>query len=186
METILSSPRALVFFIVVILSLQTLASNPKPVDEKRLVKRIKSPDAEDIVKSVKKASSQIGDVMKGETIKTVITWYTGHDLLNPFCGRESKWAPTDESLVIAVTQKWNLRPACGEFFEISVAGGKSVVARVVDLCGGCKPEVPHADLSKAAFTKLFDLDVGFVSGLNMRKVDPPKQWNEKLYGPRTL
>ena len=41
---------------------------------------------------------------------------------------------------------------------------RSIVARVVDLCGGCIPEVPHADLSKAAFSKLYDLDVGRVKG----------------------
>lgn len=96
-------------------------------------------------------------------------------------------------MIIAVTQKWSLRPACGEFLEITTqdsgkkVGGedlpfflnanyhaesafpmnlqqRSVIARVVDLCGGCIPEVPHADLSKAAFTKLYDLDVGRVKG----------------------
>lgn len=41
---------------------------------------------------------------------------------------------------------------------------RSIIARVVDLCGGCIPEVPHADLSKAAFSKLYDLDVGRVRG----------------------
>lgn len=48
------------------------------------------------------------------------------------------WTPTDDSLVIAVTQKWELRPACGEFLEISMVGsdgvrkGKSVIARGED------------------------------------------------------
>ncbi|CAH7690576.1 secreted protein [Phakopsora pachyrhizi] len=105
----------------------------------------------------------------------------------------TKWTPTDSSLVIAVTQQWSGRPNCGDFFEISVTGksqplqlGSSVIARVVDLCGGCKPEVPHADLSKAAFIKLFDLDIGIVSGLQMKKVSPPENWDENLYGPRVL
>ncbi|EGG01817.1 uncharacterized protein MELLADRAFT_91896 [Melampsora larici-populina 98AG31] len=148
--------------------------------------------AKNLVNSFTKASKEIKDVMKGATIPTTITWYTGHDLLNPYCGHKSKWAPTDESLVIAVTQKWDKRPACGEFLEISIIAndgrrkGKSVIARVVDLCGGCKPGVSHADLSKAAFTRLFNLDVGIVSGLAMRKVAPPKKWSNKLYGPRVL
>ncbi|EFP75439.2 hypothetical protein PGT21_004596 [Puccinia graminis f. sp. tritici] len=132
------------------------------------------------------------DVAKGAIIQTKITWYTGHDLLNPYCAQKSGWTPTDSSLIIAVTQEWKQRPKCGDFFEITVvdkhAGqvGKSVIARVVDLCGGCAPERAHADLSKAAFTKLFTLDVGVVSGLAMRKVAPPKKWNVALYGPRVL
>lgn len=132
------------------------------------------------------------DVMKGATIHTKITWYTGHDLLNPYCAQKSGWTPTDDSLVIAVTQVWKLRPKCGDFMELVVVDkhdgqvGKSVVARVVDLCGGCAPEVPHADLSKAAFTRLFNLDVGMVSGLAMRRVPPPKKWSVNLYGPRIL
>ncbi|MBW0486221.1 hypothetical protein O181_025936 [Austropuccinia psidii MF-1] len=132
------------------------------------------------------------DMIKGATIPVVITWYTGHDLLNPYCAQRSKWTPTDNSLVIAVTQVWSNRPQCGDFFELKVKGkhtgqtGVSVIARVVDLCGGCPPEVPHADLSKAAFTRLFNLDVGLASGLAMRKVSPPKKWNDALYGPRLL
>ncbi|OAV92490.1 hypothetical protein PTTG_06392, partial [Puccinia triticina 1-1 BBBD Race 1] len=132
------------------------------------------------------------DVMKGAIIQTKITWYTGHDLLNPYCAQKSGWTPTDSSLIIAVTQEWKMRPKCGDFFELVVVDkhvgqvGKSVIARVVDLCGGCAPQVAHADLSKAAFTRLFNLDVGVVSGLAMRKVAPPKKWNVALYGPRIL
>ncbi|KAG0141764.1 hypothetical protein CROQUDRAFT_51230 [Cronartium quercuum f. sp. fusiforme G11] len=174
-----------------------LVDNGSGSDEHRMVRKAtlkrREKDAKtDIVNSFTKASKEIGEVMKGATIRTTITWYTGHDLLNPYCARKTKWAPTDESLVIAVTQKWSQRPACGEFLEISIPAkdggrkGKSVIARVVDLCGGCKPEVSHADLSKAAFTKLFNLDVGIVSGLAMRKVAPPKMWSNKLYGPRIL
>ncbi|KAK9900437.1 hypothetical protein P389DRAFT_157107 [Cystobasidium minutum MCA 4210] len=127
--------------------------------------------------------------MKGATILTTITWYTGIDLLNPYCDRKTKWTPTDESMIIAVTEKWSLRPACGEFMEITTQDDKAprtIIARVVDLCGGCIPEVPHADLSKAAFSKLYDLDVGRVHGLKMRRVGAPKRWSERLYGPKTL
>ncbi|WAQ91330.1 hypothetical protein PtA15_14A213 [Puccinia triticina] len=129
---------------------------------------------------------------QGAIIQTKITWYTGHDLLNPYCAQKSGWTPTDSSLIIAVTQEWKMRPKCGDFFELVVVDknvgqvGKSVIARVVDLCGGCAPQVAHADLSKAAFTRLFNLDVGVVSGLAMRKVAPPKKWNVALYGPRIL
>ena len=59
--------------------------------------------------------------------RTTITWYTGVDLLNPYCDRESKWTPTDDSMIIAVTQKWSARPACGEFMEIQTTDkGKKV------------------------------------------------------------
>lgn len=101
--------------------------------------------------------------------RTTITWYTGIDLHNPFCDRKSRWTPTDEALIVAVTEKWSLRPHCGEFMEISTTDApkgkenRKVVARVVDLCGGCKAEIAHADLSKAAFLKLYDLDVGLVT-----------------------
>ncbi|CAH7673254.1 hypothetical protein BY996DRAFT_4597498, partial [Phakopsora pachyrhizi] len=125
--------------------------------------------------------------------KAQITWYSGEGLLNPYCVRGSSWTPTDSSLVIAVTKRWKSRPACGEFFEISVVGkrqplqlGDSVIARVVDLCGGCEAEVPQADLSKAAFLRLFDLDAGLVSGLQMTRVSPPQDWDENLYGPKVL
>lgn len=59
--------------------------------------------------------------------RTTITWYTGVDLLNPYCDRNSHWTPTDDSLIIAVTQKWSSRPACGEFMEIQTQDkGKKV------------------------------------------------------------
>lgn len=35
------------------------------------------------------------------------------------------------------------------------------------MCGGCKPGIAHVDLSKAAFQKLFSLDVGYVSPLSL-------------------
>ncbi|KAI9601964.1 hypothetical protein KEM48_001253 [Puccinia striiformis f. sp. tritici PST-130] len=184
------------------------ASHPDSLPFKKTAKRFirlkrsskKQKQTKSVSKSISKAknlesllntNSQL-DVMKGATIQTKITWYTGHDLLNPYCAQKSGWTPTDNSLVIAVTQEWKMRPKCGDFFELVVvdkhAGqiGKSVVARVVDLCGGCAPQVAHADLSKAAFTRLFNLDVGVVSGLAMRKVAPPKKWNTDLYGPRIL
>ena len=71
---------------------------------------------------------------KSEQVK--ITWYTGHDLLNPSCWANTKWAPTvslvnfseftthhltvnqDESFTCALTLKgWNDRPQCLKFLE---------------------------------------------------------------------
>ncbi|PLW30279.1 hypothetical protein PCANC_23356 [Puccinia coronata f. sp. avenae] len=161
--------------------------------KKNQPKQIKSLSASnDLEQSLFNPTHPQLDVMKGAIIQTKITWYTGHDLLNPYCAQKSGWTPTDNSMIIAVTQEWKQRPKCGDFFELTVVDkhsgqvGKSVIARVVDLCGGCAPQVAHADLSKAAFTKLFNLDVGVVSGLAMRKVAPPKKWNKDLYGPRKL
>lgn len=37
-----------------------------------------------------------------------------------------------------------------------------MVVRIVDLCAGCERNVPHIDLSKAAFLKLYPFDVGYV------------------------
>lgn len=44
------------------------------------------------------------------------------------------WTPTDNSLIVAVTQEWPERPACGEFLEVALKGhggkpGKSVTVR---------------------------------------------------------
>jgi hypothetical protein len=115
-------------------------------------------------------------------------------------------------MIVAVTEQWPDRPACGTFVEITAPNGKSIIVRTVDLCGGCVAsmssslylsfsgiltdphlifclclDVPHADLSKAAFQKLYPLDIGLVHGLSMKKVDPPKKdWSTKLYGPRYL
>lgn len=38
----------------------------------------------------------------------------------------------------------------------------SIIVRVVDLCGGCKPLIPHVDLSVKAFEAFYSLNVGFV------------------------
>nr|AGT80103.1 expansin [Hemileia vastatrix] len=117
---------------------------------------------------------------------STITWYTGEDLLRPFCADKSGWTPTDNSMIVAVTEQWGDRPKCGDFYQLIAPNQKSVTVRVVDLCGGCAPGVPHADLSKAAFTQLYGLDVGMMSGINMKKVAAPSNWNNELYGPKDL
>jgi rare lipoprotein A (peptidoglycan hydrolase) len=45
-------------------------------------------------------------------------------------------------------------------FVFAAKNNKSVIVRTVDMCGGCAPGIAHVDLSKAAFTALFSLDVG--------------------------
>ncbi|SCV73715.1 BQ2448_6145 [Microbotryum intermedium] len=122
----------------------------------------------------------------------IATWYTKKDLLNPFCGRKSHWTPTDRSLVVAPTERWSHRPACGSFLRITAPGSnKSVVVRVWDVCGGCAPNVPHVDLTIAAFTKLWPQDVGLVKGVHVQVLSGPpfdsRKWDSQmvaLYGPR--
>lgn len=87
-------------------------------------------------------------------------------------------------MVAAVTEKWGKnRPSCGAYLQVSTRAftsathnvtqlpkliytdllansKKSIVVRVVDLCGGCAPGKPHVDLSIAAFKALYGLDVG--------------------------
>ncbi|KAH9808744.1 secreted protein [Melampsora americana] len=126
-------------------------------------------------------------------MSVVITWYTGHDLLYPSCVTSSDWAPTDDSMVAAVTIAWSDKPACGKFVKIRHASDKekSIVVRIMDSCGGCASGIPHIDLTKAAFTGLYELDVGLVSDLQATMVDAPVgyTWTDEdvaKYGPHEL
>jgi len=129
-------------------------------------------------------------------MRVKITWYTGHDLLNPACIPESaNWAPTDESHVAAVTIDWPGKPQCGNFVKIQHATNKKkhVIVRVVDSCGGCPPGEPHIDLTKAAFEKLYDEDVGMVEGLKAKVIACPRRvednWSDQViarYGPKEV
>lgn len=126
-------------------------------------------------------------------ISVIITWYTGHDLLNPSCVSSSGWAPTDDSMVGAVTIAWSNKPACGKFVKIRHASdtSKTITVRIMDSCGGCKAGIPHIDLTQGAFTKLYDLNVGEVSGLQATMVPAPVgyTWTDEdvaLYGPHQL
>lgn len=83
------------------------------------------------VKSVVESMKAMGDPEP-----VTITWYTGHDLLNPSCWSKTAWTPTvrliprflmpafadlrdqDESMVSAVTlEGWKNRPQCFKFVE---------------------------------------------------------------------
>ncbi|GAA5934543.1 RlpA-like double-psi beta-barrel domain-containing protein [Sporobolomyces koalae] len=126
-------------------------------------------------------------------ISAAITWYTGADLLRPYCADKSGWTPKDSSLIAAVTLDWGKgRPACGSFLQLkSPKNNKSVIVRLVDMCGGCAPGIPHVDLSKAAFQQLFALEVGKVTDIEVSTLAGPpfSSWTSKLkalYGPQVL
>ncbi|GAA5879109.1 hypothetical protein JCM16303_001301 [Sporobolomyces ruberrimus] len=122
-----------------------------------------------------------------------ITWYTGVDLQKPYCADRSGWTPKDSALIAAFTLDYGKgKPACGSFLQLkSPSNNKSVIVRLVDMCGGCKPGIAHVDLSKAAFQKLFSLDVGKVGDIEVSTLSGPpfKEWTNELkalYGPQLL
>ncbi|KAJ3894569.1 hypothetical protein GG344DRAFT_73872 [Lentinula edodes] len=115
-----------------------------------------------------------------------ITWYTGHDLLNPSCWANTAWTPTDESFVAALTlDGWETKPKCFDFLELCNEDKKCVYVRVVDSCAGCAVGSKHVDLTQAAFEQLADLNVGTLI-TRMRITDPPQKsdWNVALWGPQ--
>lgn len=71
--------------------------------------------------------------------------------------------------------QWSSKPACGKFVKIRHADKKSkwIVVRILDSCAGCATGSAHIDLTTGAFKKLYDLDVGSVSGLQAQMVSPP-------------
>ncbi|KAA1078653.1 hypothetical protein PGTUg99_007048 [Puccinia graminis f. sp. tritici] len=127
-------------------------------------------------------------------MRVVITWYTGQDLLHPACFVDSdNWAPTDDSMVAAVTIVWPGQPPCGSFVRIQHHSdpSKHVLVRIVDKCGGCPPGQPHIDLTIGAFEKLYAQDVGLVEGLKAKVVSCPSHinanWSQEvidIYGPK--
>ncbi|KAN0127467.1 hypothetical protein V8E53_014679 [Lactarius tabidus] len=121
----------------------------------------------------------------GQPEKVTITWYTGHDLLNPSCWKDSVWAPTDSSFACALTREgWTSRPQCFQFLELCESTkNKCVFVRVVDTCAGCAKGSKHVDLTKGAFRELGDLDVGTMI-VQMRMSKEPDIWSEKLWGPK--
>ncbi|WAR57440.1 hypothetical protein PtB15_8B487 [Puccinia triticina] len=136
-----------------------------------------------------KSSLQRRTARARRAMKVVITWYTGHDLLFPSCfPDDANWAPTDDSMVAAVTIEWPGKPKCGSFVRIHHHSkkSKSIVVRIVDTCAGCPPGQPHLDLTKAAFEKLYDEDVGMVAGLKAKVIPCPSKyendWNDDVIG----
>ncbi|GAA5833000.1 hypothetical protein JCM3766R1_000393 [Sporobolomyces carnicolor] len=172
-------------------------------------KKQKSHKMNKVARSTNKKKSKSGNLQSSSTngiqrsliklaasipkISAYITWYTGVDLQKPYCADKSGWTPKDSSLIAAVTLDWGKgRPACGSFLQLkSPTNNKSVIVRTVDMCGGCAPGIAHVDLSKAAFTALFSLDVGKVSDIEVSTLAGPpfKAWTSQLkalYGPQVL
>ncbi|GAA5968058.1 hypothetical protein JCM3765_003569 [Sporobolomyces pararoseus] len=159
----------------------------KSKNKKKSTGNLQSSSSNGIQRSLVKLASSI------PKISAYITWYTGVDLQKPYCADKSGWTPKDSSLIAAVTLDWGKnRPACGSFLQLkSPSNNKSVIVRTVDMCGGCAPGIAHVDLSKAAFTALFSLDVGKVSDIEVSTLAGPpfKTWTSSLkalYGPEVL
>ncbi|KAF5320963.1 hypothetical protein D9619_000450 [Psilocybe cf. subviscida] len=135
-------------------------------------------------------SGILGGIFKGlkavgSPKPVVITWYTGHDLLNPSCWSNGKWAPTDDSFAAALTMDgWTTdRPKCFKFIELCNTPKKCVFVRVVDTCAGCAKGSRHVDLTRAAFGELADYKVGLLK-VQLRPATEPDSWHEKLWGPQ--
>ncbi|KAJ6539246.1 hypothetical protein B0H19DRAFT_1177910 [Mycena capillaripes] len=119
----------------------------------------------------------------GQASHVIVTWYTGHDLLNPSCWPNTDWAPTDQSFVCALTlQGWNDKPKCFQFLELCNGPKKCVFVRVVDTCAGCAKASHHVDLTRSPFGQLANPDQGVVEMMS-RPASKPHEWFEDLWGP---
>ncbi|KAN0097348.1 hypothetical protein V8E55_001794 [Tylopilus felleus] len=122
----------------------------------------------------------------GKAEEVVITWYTGHDLLNPSCWTKPIWSPTDESFVAALTlDGWLEKPKCFKFIELCHGATQCIFVRVVDTCAGCKKGTKHVDLTLAAFKQLAPPSEG-VANVQMREASEPTNWSEALWGPKVV
>ncbi|KAH7343378.1 hypothetical protein B0J17DRAFT_738544 [Rhizoctonia solani] len=143
-------------------------------------------DADSVGGTIGRAVGEAWNELKGlgKAQGVTITWYTGEDLQNPSCWPESRWAPTDASFACALTlEGWNHKPSCFKFLELCNGPDKCIFVRVVDTCAGCKKGSKHVDLTKAAFMKLADLDVGILT-VQMRMATSPRVWHTSLWGPK--
>ncbi|KAK7061635.1 hypothetical protein R3P38DRAFT_2830625 [Favolaschia claudopus] len=135
--------------------------------------------------AVSKAFGIAGMKGTGDSQPVIVTWYTGHDLLNPSCWSDTHWAPTDESFVCALTlQGWHNKPQCFKFLEICRSNQKCIFVRVVDTCAGCADASHHVDLTKGSFGTLADPNEGLLT-MQLRPASDPNDWFEELWGPRT-
>jgi len=165
------------------------SGNPNYDDTLDFEKRTK----ESKPKTAASTSSGLGGILQdifkglcglGKPEPVTITWYTGHDLLNPSCWKNGNWAPTDASYVCALTMDgWQDRPKCFKFIEVCHTPDKCVFVRVVDTCAGCAAGSRHVDLTKAAFEQLADPDEGILT-VQMRPATEPDSWSEDLWGPK--
>ncbi|KAI0750904.1 hypothetical protein C8Q80DRAFT_1268213 [Daedaleopsis nitida] len=159
---------------------KTSHSKPKKASEKKVGK---TKSATDVLKGLGKIANSIKGIGKPEPV--TITWYTGHDLLNPSCWSNPTWAPTDQSFAAALTMDgWSTKPRCFKFLELCHSPQKCVFARVVDSCAGCAKGSKHVDLTKAAFSSLADPDQGILTVQMREATDPLHVWFEELWGPK--
>ncbi|KAJ7744542.1 Non-catalytic module family EXPN protein [Mycena maculata] len=121
---------------------------------------------------------------EGPSESTIITWYTGHDLLNPSCWANTPWAPTDSSFVCALTlDGWQNKPECLSFLQMCNGPEKCVFVRVVDSCAGCAPGSRHVDMTKDSFSQLAPLETGTATVMARPATPPTDIWFEDLWGP---
>ncbi|KAJ7507699.1 hypothetical protein B0H11DRAFT_1968159 [Mycena galericulata] len=121
---------------------------------------------------------------KGESKPVTITWYTGHDLLNPSCWANTAWAPTDMSFVCALTlEGWQNKFGCFSFIELCHGPTKCVFVRVVDTCAGCAAGTHHVDMTRGSFSQLADPEQGSLTVM-ARPATNPEEWFEDLWGPK--
>ncbi|KAI0693787.1 hypothetical protein BC835DRAFT_1352026 [Cytidiella melzeri] len=144
------------------------------------------PNTKGVTNSVSSLSKIIDSIKGvGSSEPVTITWYTGHDLLNPSCWSDSVWAPTDNSFAAALTlEGWTTKPKCFKFLELCSTSSKCVFVRVVDSCAGCAKGSKHVDLTQAAFKELADLDQGLLTVKMRQATDPADGWLENLWGPK--
>ncbi|KAI0722874.1 hypothetical protein C8Q76DRAFT_720646 [Earliella scabrosa] len=156
---------------------KTSHAKPKTASKKVVSKKTssKSKTTTDLLKGgVGNIVNTIKGIGKPEPV--VITWYTGHDLLNPSCWANPTWAPTDQSFAAALTlDGWTSKPQCFKFLELCNTPKKCVFVRVVDSCAGCAKGSKHVDLTKAAFLALAALEQGLLT-VHMREATDPVGW----------
>jgi len=165
------------------------ASKAKPKSKPKTTTSVKPTSNSDSDSATKGLSSlqKIVDSIKGigKAEPVTITWYTGHDLLNPSCWSNTNWAPSDQSFAAALTLTgWTTKPKCFKFLELCHTPKKCVFVRVVDSCAGCAEGSKHVDLTQAAFKELADLDTGLLTVQMRQATDPTDGWLENLWGPK--
>ncbi|KAJ7276305.1 hypothetical protein B0H12DRAFT_1041198 [Mycena haematopus] len=139
-----------------------------------------------VSRPISKALGIFGVKGTGKSEPVIVTWYTGHDLLNPSCWANTDWAPTDESFVCALTLRgWLDKPQCFDFLELCNSPQTCIFVRVVDTCAGCADASHHVDLTKGSFRQLANPNEGLVS-MNVRQASRPQDhWFDELWGPQT-
>ncbi|KAI0091917.1 hypothetical protein BDY19DRAFT_927405 [Irpex rosettiformis] len=166
-------------------------SKSKTKSKTKSTNHVKAPSKESATKSFTNKVSGLGKIVDsikgvGKPEPVTITWYTGHDLLNPSCWSNPVWAPTDNSFAAALTlEGWTTKPKCFKFLELCNSPQKCVFVRVVDSCAGCAKASKHVDLTQAAFKELADLDTGLLTVEMRPATDPMDGWLEDLWGPKS-